>query len=353
MINASVRLRAILCHVTYDQGSSSEPYMWSSFFNLDINTISRPSGNRLVTHTPHANWTTRGVFPDGIQAGDVADIPASLGDYTVNLDPGGLGIAVVGALFVLLEQDRTPGNAIRAGHEEFEAAVDEVLNDYVDSVFPNPDISITPAQIQQIANQIQNRVTSAIRDELSWYQLTYPQDDFIGFGYRVLTHGDLQRLAARPYGRQSFTTRITSSKYILNRIYSYDYEVFGEVVAVEDDNPYGETNAEYEVYRSAVDSYTSIDKTIRDLEHQLQETPSGRRELITELIRLRQEAQPQALEQLADARMAYNRTQSHDIDRSEIPSASDRGGQPSVRHGHLFPEEALVATPNDVYDVEG
>jgi hypothetical protein len=43
--------------------------MWTSFFYLDTRTWFGP-GKKLVSYTPHADWTTRGVFPDGIRAKD-------------------------------------------------------------------------------------------------------------------------------------------------------------------------------------------------------------------------------------------------------------------------------------------
>jgi hypothetical protein len=75
MINANINLKAILCQVTDEQSSGAQPYMWTSFFYMDTITWFRP-GKKLVTYTPHANWTTRGVFPDGIRAGDIAEIPS-------------------------------------------------------------------------------------------------------------------------------------------------------------------------------------------------------------------------------------------------------------------------------------
>ena len=69
MINANIKLKAILCHATEEQDSGAEPYMWTSFFYLDTRTWFGP-GKKLVSYTPHADWTTRGVFPDGIRAKD-------------------------------------------------------------------------------------------------------------------------------------------------------------------------------------------------------------------------------------------------------------------------------------------
>jgi hypothetical protein len=329
--------------------------MWPAFFSLDINTVLQGEGNRLVTYTPQTNWTTRGAFPDGIQAGDIVDIPESLGNYSVDLDPGGLDIATVGCLFVLLEEDSTPGHAVRAGHKAFAEAVDEVLNTFVDSVFPNPDVSVTDAQIEQMAGQIQGQVKGAIKDELSWIQLLYQQDDFIGFGYRILSRSDLRMLAARPFGRQGFTNRIVNSVSIFGQNYVQDFEVFGVVTAVDDDQPPGEGNAQYETYRLTVRELRTAEDAIRKVLRKLRKTASGRRELITELMRLRHEALPQAMEHLEDARIAYERSQRNLRGDAGTPPASDtpgRGRQLYAKRGSLFRESALVAEPRLVEDDE-
>jgi hypothetical protein len=256
VINANIKLKAILCHATEEQDSGAEPYMWTSFFYLDTRTWFGP-GKKLVSYTPHADWTTRGVFPDGIRAGDVAEIPASLGSYQANLDPAGLGLAIVGALFVLLDQKDTPGDAIRAGHEAFAAAVDDALNRYVDSVTDITEISPTAEQIKVIVDQVQGQVTSAIRANVPLYDALNSRDYLIGFGYQILGPDQLRGIAGRPYGSASFTNRIASSRTvdIISGVILVvnDYEVFGQVSVADDDQPPGEANDQYTPGRSAQD----------------------------------------------------------------------------------------------------
>jgi hypothetical protein len=262
---------------------------------------------------------------------------------------------VVGTLFVLLDQDNTPGDAISGGHEAFADAIDETLNDYIDSVTDITKISPTTEQTKMIADQIQGRVKSAIRDKLSWYDALNNQDDLIGFGYQILGPDQLRSVAARPYGSASFTNRITGTQTILGLTLFNDYEVFGEITVVDDDQPPGEANDQYEVYQSAVDQFKSIDDEIRETVRQLRESPSERHELIAKLRRLRRDVRPLALETLTDARVAYLRSQGHDVGGLQTPrvdSTPSRMRQSDAQHYYFFPESARVAPPKMV-DEEG
>jgi hypothetical protein len=355
MISANINLKAILCHVTDEQSSGAEPYMWTSFFYMDAKTWFSP-GKKIVTYAPHADWTTRGVFPDGIRAGDIVEIPASLGSYQATLDPAEPGIAMAGTIFVLLDQEHTPGGAIRAGHEAFAAAIDDALNDYVDSVTDIRKISPTAEQIKMIADQVQGRVTSAIRAHVPFYDAVRDQDQPIGFGYQILGPDVLRGMAARPYGSASFTNRITSTRTVEGifgtLVFFNDYEVFGEVSVVDDDQPPGEANDQYEVYQSAAARLKSIDGEILETVRQLRKSPAERRELIARLRRLRHDVRPLALETLADARVGYLSSQGHVLGGLGTHWADPAPSRMRQSGACFFPESALVVPPRMV-DEEG
>ena len=346
MIHANINLKAILCHVTDDGNSGAEPYMWTSFFYLDANTLFGRLDKKIVTYTPHADWTTRGVFPDGIRAGDIVDIPASLGNYQVALDPGGADIAMVGTLFALLDQHSTPGDAIRAGHEAFAQAVDEALNDYINSA--TSLASPTAEQVKKLADQIQGQVKSAIKDKLSFYDVFNNQDNSIGFGYYTLAREELPEAAARPNGSLSFTNRITSTRTILGVPLVNDYEVFGEATIVDDGQPPGEANDQYEVYKSAVEEVKSIESEISNTARMSREAPRERGELFAKLSHLRREVRPLAIERLTDARVAYLRSQDKDFAGSStflVDSTLSRTRQSNLNRSQFSVESAVVAPP--------
>jgi hypothetical protein len=301
MLNVGVRLDRIVCNV--EPESSAEPYMWTSFLHADMNTISLGHGQRMATYTPHANWTTRGVFPDGIGAGDSIDIPPSLGDYQVVLDPSGFNIALVGTLFVLMEQDSTPGDAIRAGHKAFAEAVDSIINTYVDQQFPNvPDP--TEADIQALASQIQGEVMGAIRDELSAIHIFYNHDAFYGFGFLLLA--DLPEISVGGVRTtRNFSSRITGELAGLVNL-PYDYQIELHVTCEPDEQPPDSCPRQYEVYSEAAAEVRHVDLEIQRITKELRSAPNDVRvPLKRELRELRTTRRPAALDLLDSAHQAY------------------------------------------------
>ncbi len=131
MIDATLNLTGIHCNAESDW-FGAEPYLWTVFFYTDLSTIPGSDG-LVVTHTPHQTSTTRGMYPNGIEAGDDFNIPMSMGEYNVTLDNGGLGLSLIGCLFVLLDKRNTDADAIKAGHVALGISAQETLNDLIAS----------------------------------------------------------------------------------------------------------------------------------------------------------------------------------------------------------------------------
>jgi hypothetical protein len=303
MISASVHLDRLLCHVSPED--ASEPYMWTAFFYADRNTILQGPGHRIATYTPHANWTTRGVFPNGISAGDSVDIPPSLGAYQVVLDPAVFNVAMVGTIFVLLEQDSTPGYAIRAGHQAFAEAVDGALNGWLDqqdlSKVPEP----TPADIQAMASQIQGEVMTAVSGELSCYHVFQNQDDYLSYGYLFLT--DLPDIT---FGGVT-TTRSFSSrmKGTLSGLFPipFDYQVDLRVTAGPAESSPDVCPQEHAVYLEAAAEVQRLKSEIQRIMTELRSTPSDKQvSFRRELRELRTMRLPAALDLLDSADQALS-----------------------------------------------
>jgi len=347
MINANIRLKALLCHAAAEVGGGNDPYVWPTFFYLDAVTYFQ--SKKVITHTPHANWTTRGVFPNGISAGDVVDIPDSLGDFQVTLNPS-FGLAAVGTIFVLIDEDGTPGDAIRAGHEEFASAVDDALNEYVNQASSPEELSPTPEQIRTMANHIQGRVKSAIKDAIPLHHILDNPDDVIGFGYFILGSEQLQQVATRPFGRLSFTNRITNTARLFGATFTNDFEVFGDTTIVDDGQAPGQGNSQYAPYAGAVENYLSIEREIADAIQRLQQTPSERRELAARLAHLRHDLRPQSLQLIEDAEMLYLHAQAEDSGRrgslAGLRVSAER--QPRSGRTEYFRTSALVVPPTVV-----
>jgi hypothetical protein len=351
MLSVAISLDRIHCHVQNDNFFSSEPYLWTVFFHADINTATLGQGNRLATYTPGSDWTTRGMYPDGVEAGDDIGIPWSLGKRRFTLDDGGLGIAVCGVLYLLLEQDQTPGDAIKAGHRALADAADVVLNSYVDSKYPAV-AEPTPAEIKVMADQIQGEVTDAIKHKLSWYDALNDQDDFFGFGYQFLSHAELSSLASQsPPVRQGFSTRIRSLPQL--PAFENDYEIFGGVSARQYSPPPGPFQQELDTYHSAIGALKDVDKNINQVGEGLRDKSGAERmALLAEMDELQRSIRPQALAVLVSARAAFEQrrdsvsTTSGDYVESKERLRKAREDRITQLRPSRFRESAVVVSPS-------
>jgi hypothetical protein len=356
MFNASVRLDRMVCNV--DPEGSAEPYMWTSFFHADLITLASGPGHRIATYTPHANWTTRGVFPGGIGAGDSVNIPPSLGAYEVELNrgvPSSLpNIAVVGALFVLMEQDDTPGDAIRAGHEAFAEAVDRVLNNFVDDnsdhldedppTVPEP----TEAEIEMLASEIQGEVMGAIKDELSLIHLLFDHDDFYGFGYVFLTDLPDMVVGGVSTSRQ-FSSRIARQIDVGPINLSYDYEIELHVTSEPGEQTPDDCRPEYEVYSEAATEVRRIDLELQRITEELRSAPEDARvALKRDLRNLCTTRRPAALDLLDSAHQTYQLCRdvvfspaAHQLSKNQMKAETVRPARSAHRP---IPVKATVGT---------
>jgi len=316
MLSVAISLDRILCRfMNVDHhGRSVDPYLWTVFFYVDMNTIKMGLSTHKVvaTETPGSNFTTRQMYPDNVSEGDEIGIPWSLGKHRFLLDDGGLGRAAVGALFVLLAQAHTPGDAIRAGHRALAEATNAALNDYVWARLPDVPPP-TDADIQQMANQIQSEVKGAVKDALSWYNVFSGQDDTLGFGYIFMPFADLSSLAARrPPERLGFN-RYISRDYTIDLPLvdrsievEYSFRIAGGVSAVQY-TPRSAFQQELDSYNAAVSALKVIDDKIDHVRERLHgKSEDERAARLSEMDELLQVARPQAVGELAMARAAFD-----------------------------------------------
>lgn len=343
MLKASIELDRLVCHA--EPESSAEPYMWTCFLHGDMNTFFGTEGHRVSTTTPHANRTTRGAFPNGIGAGDTLAIPHSLGTHEVVLDPGPLGLAVVGVLFVLMDQDSTPGCAIRAGHEAFASSVHDVIDAYVDQQFPGiPDP--TDADIQDLASQIQATVTSAIKYQLSPFHVFYNHDAVYGFGHLLLS--DLADIVVGDVSTsRNFTSRLTGELVIGSARLPFDYEVELHVSCEPADQPSGPCARQCETLRDAVAIVPGLDQEMERTVRGLRNASDDERQVLRRaLSELRTRDRPAAVDLLDAAHRDCRRCQGGDVvlGAAAAPSGGCQASTPrrSARSAQAL-EPALVA----------
>jgi len=258
MLNTTIKLYNIHCNQENDSGPA-EPYLWTVFFHLDINSAFN-ANHRLVTYTPQSHSTTKNQYLNDISAGDDLPIPEAIGRFNVTLDDGGLDAMLAGVMFILLEEDETDFDAIRAGHKAFAESCDYVLNAYIESKVSADDKTPTPAEVQMIADEIEKEVKDAIKSAQGPWDYFDDQDDFLGFGYRFLSPDELKSLASSG-NNEVITAPITGKKY--------SYTVHGSIDVVNLDPPVDPFRAEFDKYQEAVLVFVDTRKNINETEKHL------------------------------------------------------------------------------------
>lgn len=254
--------------------AGAEPYMWTLFFHLDISKIftSLP----LETYTPHKTWTTRGMYANGVSPGDSVLIPPSLGRYETALEDAGLGAMLAGFLCVLIDQDGTDGDAIKAGHAAFadsaHASLNELARELVRQVLEGETPDVSEVAITRIRERVQADAKSAIRSAQNWRDLLDDQDDFIGFGYRIFDATQIKGAAdvANPINiainiRRERLVKSQGQEFMLVD----DYDVFGHFLASKPQRPGALDWPEYEGYDKAVADFTATRSAIAALRHEI------------------------------------------------------------------------------------
>ncbi len=170
MLRVRLVLDRLHCHLQTDKNALSEPYLWTVFFKGDIESAMLGPKHRIATFTHHDETSAREFFPGGVDTGDDVSIPIAMGVHSFLIDRGGLSVAAVGFLAVLLEKDESPEHAMRAGHQAFAEAADLEINAYVDDHFP-AIVKPSDEEIKEIAGRIAKEAKDAVRDELAWYQI--------------------------------------------------------------------------------------------------------------------------------------------------------------------------------------
>src|SRR5262245_28376897 len=113
--DAILVLERLRCIRESDGTGHSEPYIWPVLLWIDDNTLATPS---LVGVTAPGLGNARVVIKNDMRAGQIADIPTSVGDLRVRFDDG-LTIRRLILAVALWEEDETPEAAMRAGFQAF------------------------------------------------------------------------------------------------------------------------------------------------------------------------------------------------------------------------------------------
>lgn len=242
----TIHLNRLVCNKEYDASGHSEPYIWPAFFRADASTFVNLAAP-VDIQVPFESESGHGIFGEAgknVRPGDIIPIPDNFGRYvttvqTFRIDVNGDGIeeelVLVGFAIVLLEEDETPGDAIRAGHQAFAQALRDEIHQFAitNLRFPNQ------SEIEAIKETVSNRVKDAIKDKLSWWdKLWCSQDDFISFlgGEDTLFTAERIRYLSGK-GSQGYTTPIRGTETVLYPSFpipvpvemEHDYDLYWQI----------------------------------------------------------------------------------------------------------------------------
>jgi len=99
-----------------------------------------------------------------MHAGDTASIPPAVGGLNAQIGDGFLGLVIVAAVW---EQRDTPDNVAQSGFQAFSSGLQAAIQDNL-AALANP--SQRDAAVTTVKNLVNGKVSSAIRNALSWFQ---------------------------------------------------------------------------------------------------------------------------------------------------------------------------------------
>ncbi len=144
LLHVVVHLHRIHCYMEGDGWGSAEPYLWSIFFKIDGTTVQQDPNNPFALvggaefyfgPGSHGNLSSHDVDPgDSVSAGPAGVWQTKLSRITVYnpfqkttaAAPG-----IVGAVFVLMEENAISDSDAEAGHKALNAYVQKRINEFV------------------------------------------------------------------------------------------------------------------------------------------------------------------------------------------------------------------------------
>jgi hypothetical protein len=159
---------------------SPELYLWLAYFWADIHSLN-PSPTD--PHPPMLSGIYTVPFPDprALNQYDASTPSGGIslegyGDFQVQLDDGGFGLAFAGVAIVLLEKHDTPDAAIQLGQTTFGASLFDQINTFLKNHGP---VSPTDAQVNVIIKGVTDAVTNAVQSHSPIWDWFFP-DSHVG-----------------------------------------------------------------------------------------------------------------------------------------------------------------------------
>jgi hypothetical protein len=319
-LRVTFNLERLHCHRQHDASGYSEPYLWTTFWSVDITTIFTANPVRVFTSL----ISNRDFFQNDVQDGDDVAIPAPLGVASIVLDDGnlsdtGINGAACGCIVLLWEEDDTPDLKVHFALRTYDSAIRRALNDFVRE---NGPVEPDEDQLDEIIADVKSEVEASIRRGLSLFDILFLNfDDFLGTGrksYLFKAEGDREEGPAdllaifdRLEPEDPFSFRITKK--------DQDYEVFGRIRVEEFVPPAPDPCPEQlRAYREAVAALKEIDEELDQIASQIPGSTGVDREvLIADHKRIKFTLRPEAVRAVASALAAYEACRDR-IDRTSL-----------------------------------
>ncbi|HOY12483.1 MAG TPA: hypothetical protein PLY70_05055 [Saprospiraceae bacterium] len=188
-----------------DRGrGGSEPYLWVTYFKLKnhksiveikdldepLNVISKPA----VSHF-------RALFQNNVKNGAVISIPPQVGlwDAEIDLVLQPLSYPMLGCIVVVLEEDETSYEVMKAGFTEYSKIMKKELNALVKNKLETFDTSgVSDDDVIRLKNAISSAVKDVIKDKLTNWQLFVNflginrEDDLVGFSHFIFSKDEIK-----------------------------------------------------------------------------------------------------------------------------------------------------------------
>jgi hypothetical protein len=150
---ATINLQTLNFIRASDGKGNSTPYIWPAILPIDNNGVG-------LTIPALANV----VIANGMHAGDTASIPQSVGQLIAQIGDGFQALIVVVALW---DQSQSPDNVVEAGFQAFGSELRAAVQDNLAGL---SDPSQRDAAVTAIKKRVNDKVSSAIENALSFFQ---------------------------------------------------------------------------------------------------------------------------------------------------------------------------------------
>jgi hypothetical protein len=293
--DALLTLHRLRCIREDDGSGHSEPYIWPVLIWIDDDTLATP---QLVGVTEPALGNARVVIKNDMRAGQVADIPASVGNLRVRMDDNQNVRRLVLAV-ALFENDETPEKAMKAGYQAVHTEMGAAIADNLLALNGAQTDDERKPIIDEIKRRVRAKVESAIRGALSSWEKV--QIALGSLNLDDVVSNDFKSFAA--LANETFTLSFASSETPPKNLYRIEGELRAVPVTVD------RCTVQVNAVQEAQAAVNSIQAEIQSLQAQLHgqtngEPPLPKSFIVAEIARIRREELPPAVAALDAARKA-------------------------------------------------